>query len=1253
MQRPFNIVLSIILCFVATIASSQKTESAKEAWKLLNDNNIEAAVKLFEKDQKNPESLISLTLLGQLDRKGNKKSKYFKKYLKEGVCENAVLYAIRHENSSFGNQGSVEDYQVDLIKMALKSNFLESSLRSSLEYDATHYDSQFDKLDNMIDQRGEIPAIRNWAVIGPFEDLMNSGYDKETGVIKATKESDIVTNENGTQLSWYTPKVYSSDPWIIKQTYNANTSDITYFQTYIKIDQTGEYDFSLGYSGNLKMWVDDQLLHNNSETIISDFDLYNYTTTLKEGYHRVLVQLGSYTANFPCMTIRLYNAKGELLDLDGESTFQPYNKENINPRGKEHYAEKFFLEQVKQNPQSILDKILLAKTYMRSYKVIEAEKYLKQAESIAPNNPLVILGLVDLYNKNNNESETSKYTEKFLKNQPNNVNSKIEELNEHIKNKDYKKAEKILEEVKLLEADEHDDIILTQSIMGLQERYNDLIASAEAGYDKFPNSDYFVNIKSAITEEVMGDKAGSIKVLEKYLKKNYNYTYMNKVANYYFENNNPKKAISILRESSKLMPYDKSCQTAIMNYYFKKNEYQKAIDILDELTATRKYESGLYTDYGDIYFNWGKKDQAIKYYNKALAITPYSYKLKNKIYNLENDENISDISELYDVDAVISDFNEKKISDSSSYDYNIIFHEKSYVILDGGAKALTEHYSVKLNNQASLEYWQRVGFSYNYRFQTMRVEEANVYKPDGSELKGEKYGSEVVFTNLEIGDIIYVKYVIESSAAGRSGKFFSDNFTFNGYVPVYKSRYQLLVEKGVDYTHKIVNGEVEHETITKGNFEQHKWRLNSEIPILRNEGSAPNVMDVATTIHVASSYEWQDIAEWYADLSASQAKMEYSLEQVLNEIFPEGYETISEEEKARKIYDYIVSNIQYSYISFRQSSYTPQKASDVYHTRIGDCKDVSTLYSTLAREVGLKSELVLISTSDNGIKSLSLPSINFNHCIVSVELEGKQKFLELTDAYQSFGSLSYVHHGAPIVRIPTENGAKRTLEYLNPENRVQDAIKRKKAISIDGKDLRISDEVTYTGNPATQARAYFRDINKEERKKNVESTINGKFESGINLLNFNFEYLEDLKDEVIFRNEFVAKKEVIKIGKLNTFKVPFSDVLFSSNSFLEDERTQDFDLNPYENVDIYQEELIINLNSNEKLEELPSDVSINKLGIQYNLSFSSSNTQTLSVKREMKTNRTMIDKADYKTLKSIAEEIIEAENTHIVFKRSK
>lgn len=1245
--------ISLIAILFSNFSFCQNSPSAIKAWKVLNEGNVKEATKLFMEDDKNPESLVSLMMLGNLDRKGKSKAQYIDKYLKEGVYENAVLYALRNGESTFGEQGSKEKYHVNAIQKALDLKSLNPSLRASLEYDVSVYEMYTMDLKEMEKTKRKVEGLRNWAVIGPFEDLMNSGYDSNTGVLEALKPSDIVTNEVGAKLSWYTPTLVNTDPWIIKQAYYSDTRKILYFQSFIKIDEAGQYDLGLGYSGNVKMWVDDQEVHNYSETIISDFDIFNYQINLEAGYHRILIQIGSYTANFPYLALRVFDKNGVAMNLDGVAEYQPYSKSMITAEAQEHFAEKHFNTKVKSSPFSLLDKLLLAKTYMNAYKLLEAEKQLKEAEEIAPNNPFVLFYLLDLYRMNNNSSEQSKYTEKYLKQYPENVNVKLEDFSETIQDKDYQKAYKLLEEIKSIEADEHDDILLEQSILILEGKYTDLMETVEKGYDKFPNSDQFANMKSILTDEVSGDKKGSIDILEKYLKNNFSYDQMKKVIRYYFDTNQAKKAISKLEELHSLMGYDKSPLQDIMNYHFRQKDYSKALEIIDDIEANRKYESSLYVDRGDIYFNWNKQDEAIAHYNKALTFAPYNYTLKNKIYNLKNDKNISELADLYEIEDLIQEFNESPDSKDVSYDYNILFHEKSYILLNGGAKSLTEHYALKLNNQASLENWQRVDFGYNGSLQRLTIEEANVYKTDGSELKGEKYGSEVVFTNLEIGDIIYAKYKIESSESGRSAKFFSDNFTFNGYSPCFKSRYQLLVEDGVEYTHKIVNGEVSHSSDKRDNFTHHKWQIEGEIPIFKNEGSTPSMLDLATTIHIASSYEWSDIAAWYSDLSSSQSKMEYSLEKLLDDIFPKGHSTYSDNEKARKIYDYIVTNIQYSSISFRQSSFTPQRASDVYHTRIGDCKDVSTLYSTLAREVGLNSELVLISTSDNGKKNLSLPSINFNHCIVSVLLDDKRQFLELTDPYQSFGSLSYLHHGAPIVLIPIDASDKRTLQYLDPSNRTVDAISHNKIIKVDGKDIHIQDQVTYSGNPATNTRASFRDINEKDRKSNVESSIIGRFDNGINLKSFSFEQLDELNDNVIFNTEYIAKKEVIKIGKLNTFKVPFSDIIFSSNSFLEDERISDFDLNPYENTDVYAEEISIELNSNETLEELPENVTIDKLGIKYELTFKAENVNTLKIVRTVQTNRTLIPQADYGLLKSIAEEIIEAENTHIVFKRSK
>ena len=125
--------------------------------------------------------------------------------------------------------------------------------------------------------------------------------------------------------------------------------------------------------------------------------------------------------------------------------------------------------------------------------------------------------------------------------------------------------------------------------------------------------------------------------------------------------------------------------------------------------------------------------------------------------------------------------------------------------------------------------------------------------------------------------------------------------------------------------------------------------------------------------------------------------------------------------KARRIYNYIQKNIRYSSVSFRQSAYVPQKASVTINTRLGDCKDLSSLFVSLASMAGLHANLVLVDTRDNGTKEMVLPSVEFNHCIVLLKMGGKETYLELTDNNLPFGCLPNNLPGASSLIIPRQN----------------------------------------------------------------------------------------------------------------------------------------------------------------------------------------------------------------------------------------
>src|SRR5690606_18407774 len=107
--------------------------------------------------------------------------------------------------------------------------------------------------------------------------------------------------------------------------------------------------------------------------------------------------------------------------------------------------------------------------------------------------------------------------------------------------------------------------------------------------------------------------------------------------------------------------------------------------------------------------------------------------------------------------------------------------------------------------------------------------------------------------------------------------------------------------------------------------------------------------------------------------------------------------------------------------SFRQSNIVPQKPMVTISTKLGDCKDLSTLFYTLAKKADLKSELVLVNTRENGENTMQIPSTQFNHCIVKIDIDGEPMFQELTDSKLPFGTMPEYLYNSQALVIPTTN----------------------------------------------------------------------------------------------------------------------------------------------------------------------------------------------------------------------------------------
>ncbi|MFN3640572.1 MAG: transglutaminase-like domain-containing protein [Flavobacterium sp.] len=398
---------------------------------------------------------------------------------------------------------------------------------------------------------------------------------------------------------------------------------------------------------------------------------------------------------------------------------------------------------------------------------------------------------------------------------------------------------------------------------------------------------------------------------------------------------------------------------------------------------------------------------------------------------------------------------------------------------------------------------------------------------------------------------------------------------------------------------------------------------------------------------------WGDIANWYADLVKKNIKKDKITQSVFQELFPNGFQNLTEEERAKKIYGYISDNITYSFIDFRQSGHVPQKPSKTITTKLGDCKDVSTLFVTLAEMAGLEANLVLVLTNDNGLKSMALPNNEFNHCIAKVKLDGKDYFLELTDKYLPFKAmpLSLINAKALVIHFQKAQNDKAQLIDIPSENALKNKVVTKTVVEVfDDKKLFKNNHTVYGANKSYYNEVFSSATSEEIRKKEMIDMYNGKLKKSINFESATSQNADKLSEALTFESAFSINERLQKLGSLKVTNIPFIDVVYTKALVESEKRSYPINYYSYEDSQTYENELILKLANGSKFVEIPDSKLLQYKGHQYDLKFELMNDQELKITRNVYLSFENISPEEYISFKEYIEEVLALEDQIIGFK---
>ncbi|MBD0296515.1 MAG: DUF3857 domain-containing protein, partial [Flavisolibacter sp.] len=804
-------------------------------WDALNHNKIKEAEALLQKAKKNPATAFDAYLTELYIRTFNGKEDYLEGFIEtlaQQKDKNEYLYALWFNGTALGNYGKkTKPHQLKLLNSILTDNTYNGSIQCAAHYvRAMHY--QFSNEAAKARQEWQaMGALENWQLTGPFENISGTGFNAQPGPVTTPDGGALFKAKNNIDVSWFTPAKMNREGWTFTGSHIPDGTAVVYAQTFVYAPSDLSVVLNAGGNGSLKVWVNDELLLAESKERTTELDYYKNKCKLNKGYNRVLVQLGYVDNDRPNFIIRFTDANfNTLKELTSTAVVQPYIRSNNKgtPLSEAHFAEAYFQKKIAAEPRNLINYILLSQTYLRCSRTTEAREIIQKALAKAPENVLLRFELLQCFIKAGNRTLLMQEMERLKESSPESFIVYRINIQKLMDEEKYEEAAEKLTKMVSLYGEDETTIETKITILARQNKMEELLKTIESAYKKFPENVTFLQLMYRVKKEVAKDAKGALGLYEKYLKTNYNFSLINQLAGEYKSMGMNDKQFSIIKSLYEDAGYDPRFSGNLSDYYFQKQNYGKALEYAEEALQLAPYVGRYWKNKAVIQEQMNKKEEAINSYKKALYYDRSNYDARKKLNALEQKQDLYKMLPQSDVYEIIK----KAPATNKEDNYMYLLDEKSAILYDAGA--LEEYVTtvVKLYNQKGIDAWKEYYVSYNSNNQNLLIEKSEAVKPNGTKVPAEQNDDAIIFTGLEPGDAIVIKYRIQNYAQGRMSREYWDKFIFNSTVPCQASRYTLIAPKDFLFHTEITGGNVKPDVQEKGDYKQYTWEMK-DMPALK------------------------------------------------------------------------------------------------------------------------------------------------------------------------------------------------------------------------------------------------------------------------------------------------------------------------------------------------------------------------------------------------------------------------------------
>ncbi|MEO5778040.1 MAG: transglutaminase-like domain-containing protein [Flavobacterium sp.] len=1244
--------LQIIFLLLSGIVFSQTTE--KKVWDLLLANKREDARNLFDKSLKTQvNTKVEYFLLDKIIELESGKLYFDASFVEDfSKFPDSKYYLCSLFKKPFilddiKSLGFTDQTYSKVDAMAASETFKNDPMVIYYKAIADRNRKNYESYDSHIKM---LNSIMNWQLCGVFENLNDSGIDIPYEPETYPKNDKLFDANSNGKLGWYNPTVIQNEGYQTFSNESEYGNGIMYSQVFVDNPANRDVVLHFAMSASIKIFVNDVEIYVNTINKFSDLNAFKVKFKLPQGTNRILVKSSVSDASSYFFLSLTDTQNNKIGDLVYNNTFKEYNKSTLSSLAVEELSidfEDFLIAKIKDNPNNEFYKFLLFDAYTHNKKLEQAYDIIDELDKKYPNSSIVKTHLAIYYALKDESAKVDEINKNIEVQDPNYYYTILTKAQDRdwMKSANIVELEKIRDKAKLLPSPVYGylfDFLINARNSNITEMIKGINEILRTSY----NSEFYTTTFAPLYDSLEKDKEKTIKALENLVEKRDNFTAISMLINYYRSTNRKEDEKKLYLYRNKVYPYFKSIAVDYINFLIEEKKYDEALVEIDKCLGLFPYSFSLMEKKGMVYNYKSNLKEAEKYMRQSLLHNSENGKLRKQMYDITKTPDEIEQIEVKDIYKVIKERKNSKLK--SDYGVVVLLDEYIVNVLPEGGRKSKVVFLYEITGDNGIEQMKEYDLS-NYT----TLLKSEIVRADGSITPAEVGDGTLVFPDLKIGDVIYIEYEDFNSGTGRFYKDFNLSCYFNSNYPAVEAIFGLINPSDVQYATSFKNGEIPAVTHKIKNTTYTVWKKNNVAALPLNESFSYPYSDLTNTIKVGTIKSWKDISNWYSDLVKKNLELDKITKTTFQQIFPNGATSLSQDEIARKIYAYIENNITYSSLDFRQSGYVPQKPSKTIMTKLGDCKDVSTLFVALAQNAGLKSNLVLVSTNNNGFKNMPLPANDFNHCIVKTSIDGKDVFLELTDKYLPYKALpkSLYNANALIISFDKAENEKSSLIKIPFDNALKNEIITNSIVNLTDKEVTLINTQKIIGTDKSYFNELFSNATSDDvRKKELEEDYNSKLNKNIKLQNVKLIKNGLYDDSIEFETQLLVNEKIKNVGNLKIIDLPFIDKVYTRDIVTKEIRNYDINYINYENNSSYNSTIILNIPEGKKFTEIPESKTYTYKKHSYSINFELVKPNSLKISRIVSTPWDNITTAEYSDYKKYVEEVIANEDQVVGYK---